>query len=231
MRSPITATSMRRTTSAITRILILCGLAGLLSTSSGCLLCSFLPATIDTELSIKAPLRGSAKEIHTIAVVPPSRLETLFVLPDASRGKLDKVGLELSEHLQQSGKLSIASPVLYDAALSEQRRGTDVRITGAPSETERNAAILKAARAVNADAVLLLNGKWESAVSLGDQMCGRQEFKRFLSVTLVDARSGETVWYQEAIAIIHEGMVIPLEPEIREAVVSEVTKNLLQTMR
>lgn len=230
MGLPIDTSKPRRTASLAARVVLLCGLAGLLSTSSGCLFCMFLPTTIDTELSTKTPLRGPAKEIHTIAVVPPSRLEALFVLPDPSRGKLDKVGIELSEHLQQSGKFAVASPTLYDAALTEQRRAIDVRITGTPPAAERNAAILKAARGVQADAVLLLDGKWESAVTLGDQVCGRQEFKRSLTVTLVDARSGETVWYQEATAIIHEGMVIPQEPDIREAVVSEVAKNFLQTL-
>lgn len=195
---------------------------------------SLLPTTISTELQIKNPLRGSPGEVRSIAVVPPSSLETYFNVADASRGRLDKVGIAIGERLERSGRFTIVSAAQYREGLARLRAQLDVRLAGAPSERERSAAVLAAARQLGADAVLHLDGRWESALvldSLKSFGFGRPEYRRLMTATLTAATSGETVWYQEATVIIREGLTTPQEEDIREAAASDVADNIVETMR
>lgn len=209
------------------RLIALLGLALL---TGGCV--SLLPTTISTELESKTPLRGTPSEARRIAIVPPSSLEASFNVPDPSRGRLDKVGLALAERLERSGRFAIVSPVQYQEALARERAGIDVRMTGAPTERERRTAILAAARQAGADAVLYLDGTWESAlVRWSVKSFSRPQFRRLLTARLVSARSGETVWYQEATVIIREGLTTPQEDAVRETAASDLADNLLETMR
>jgi len=209
----------------------LAGLGGLLLVTGGCFLGMYFPTSIETELAVKAPLRGSATNVQAIVVVLPSSLEQTFGFPDASRGKLDRVGLDVGEHVQKSGRFTVVSQAQYQPALAAQRQGPNVRSGGIVPDAERKAAILTAARLVNADAVLLLEGAWESAANLGNVAFGRPEYTRQLVLTLVATASGQTIWYQEATAVIHEGIAIPQEPAVRETVVADVAENFLRTVR
>lgn len=216
---------------ALTCLVRWCTFSGLLLSTGGCFLGMYFPTSIDTELAVDAPLRGSAEHIQTIAIVLPSSLEEQFSLPDASRGKLDRIGLDMGERLHKSGRLTVVSQPQYQAALAAQRRMLSVRPSQAMSDRERTEAILNAARLVKADGVLLLDGTWESAVNLGTVSFGRPEYRRLLTLALIEVPSGQTIWYQEAAAVIHEGMAVPQEPAVREAVVADVAENLLRTLR
>ena len=208
-----------------------CGLGGIVLTVGGCFLGMYFPTSIDTELAVKAPRRGSATDIRTIAIILPSSLEEQFGLPDASRGKLDRVGVDMGERLQKSGRFTVVSHMQYQAALTTQRRLARSQAGIPMSDRERTEAILNAARLVKADGVLLFEGSWESAANLGTVSFGRPEYLRLLTLTLLEAHSGQTIWYQEATAIIHEGIAVPQEPAVREALVAEVADNFLQTLR
>ncbi len=207
------------------------GLGCILLTAGGCFMGMYFPTSMDIELAVKAPLRGAAADIQTMAIVLPSSLEEQFGLPDASRGKLDQVGLAMGERLQKSGRFAIVSQTQYQAALAAQRRTARSQPGGPISDRERTEAILNAARLVKADGVLLFDGSWESAANLGTVSFGRPEYRRLLTLTLLDARSGQTIWYQEATAVIHEGIAVPQEPAVREAVAADITDNFLQTLR
>ncbi|MBM4133338.1 MAG: hypothetical protein FJ245_06160 [Nitrospira sp.] len=215
----------------LTHALRFCGLGGILLTVGGCFLGMYLPTSIDTDLAVQAPLRGSATDIRTIGIVLPSSLEEQFGLPDASRGKLDRVGLDMGERLQKSGRFTVVSHTQYQAALKTQRRLAGSQAGIPMSDRERTEAILNAARLVKADGVLLVEGSWESAANLGTVSFGRPEYRRSLTLTLLEAHSGQTIWYQEATAIIHEGIAVPQEPAVREALVADVADNFLQTLR
>jgi hypothetical protein len=207
------------------------GLGGLLLTAGGCFLGMCFPTSIDTELAVTAPLRGSATDIRTIAIVLPASLEEQFGLPDASRGKLDLVGLDMGERLQKSGRFTVVSHTQYHAALAAQRRTARSQPGSELPDRERTEAILNAARLVKADGVLLFDGSWESAANLGAVSFGRPEYRRLVTLTLIETRSGQTIWYQEATAVIHEGIAVPQEPAVREALVADVTDNFLRTLR
>ena len=83
---------------------------------------------------------------------------------------------------------------------------------------------------MNADGVLLFHGKWESGVSLGEASFGRKKYKRQLGVSLLATGSGKVVWYQEATAVIREGIALPQEEDIREPLVHYLVLNFLQTI-
>lgn len=206
------------------------GLGGILLTAGGCFLGMYFPTSMDIELAIKAPRRGAATDTRTIAIVLPSSLEEQFSLPDASRGKLDQVGLAMGERLQKSGRFTIVSHTQYHATLATQRRMARPQAGGPMSDRERMEAILNAARLVKADGVLLLDGSWESAANLGTVSFGRPEYRRLLTLTLIEIHSGQTIWYQEATAVIHEGIAVLQEPAARDAIVADVTDNFLQTV-
>jgi O6-methylguanine-DNA--protein-cysteine methyltransferase len=234
MKSIVQTTSRMTKRSPIgplSRLARCCGLGLLLLTIGGCFMGMYFPTSIDTELAVKAPLRGSAAQIQTIAIALPSNLEEHFNLADASRGKLDRVGLDLGERLHKSGRLTIVSPTQYQAALADQRRAAYGQRGRAISDRERTEAIVNAAKSVKADGVLLLDGSWESANNLGTVSFGRPEFRRLLTLSLIAVPSGETVWYQEATAVIREGLAVPQEPAVREAIAADVADNLLQTLR
>ncbi|TAJ10338.1 MAG: hypothetical protein EPO61_02570 [Nitrospirae bacterium] len=207
------------------------GLGGVLLTAGGCFMGMYFPTSMDIELAVKTPLRGPATDTRTIAIVLPSSLEEQFSLPDASRGKLDQVGLAMGERLQQSGRFTIVSQTQYQAALSAQRRMAPSQAGSPMSDRDRTESILNAARLVKADGVLLFDGSWESAANLGTVSFGRPEYRRLLTLTLLEAHSGQTIWYQEATVVIHEGIAVPQEPAIREALVADVTDNFLRTLR
>lgn len=197
--------------------------------TAGC--ASLLPTTAGTELEVQNPLRGTPEEIRTIALVPPSGLESYFSVTDASRGRLDKVGMAIGDRLEKKGRFKIASPVQYQEALARERAKIDVRLTGVPPEGARRAAVLAAARQVGADAVLYVDGRWESALVVKAVTFGRPEYRRRLTGALVSARTGETVWYQEATVVIREGLTTPQEDSLRETVACDVADNLMETVR
>lgn len=196
---------------------------------SGCFLGFFFPNSVSVELAEQSPLRGSASGIHTIAIASPSALETYVGLPDSSRGKLDKVGMEIRERLQQSGRFTVVTPDQYRTALATSTAAA-ARITNYNPDPFWKDYVLRGARAVNADGVLLLHGKWESGVSLGEGSFGRKEYKRQLGMSLLATGSGKVVWYQEATAVIREGIVLPQEEDIREPLVHFLVLNFLQTV-
>lgn len=228
LRSALTIPSPTRT---LVRTIRFLGLGGILLTVGGCFLGMYFPTSMDIELAVKAPLRGSAVDIRTVAIVLPSSLEEQFSLPDASRGKLDQVGLAMGERLQKSGRFTIVSQTQYQAALATQRRTARSQPSSPMSDRERTEAILNAARLIKADGVLLFEGSWESAANLGTVSFGRPEYRRLLTLTLLEAQSGQTIWYQEATAVIHEGIAVPQESAVREALVANVADNFLQTLR
>nr|MBI3612320.1 hypothetical protein [Nitrospirota bacterium] len=215
----------------LARAIWLFGLVGILLTAGGCFLGMYFPTSMEIEMAVKAPLRGSAADIRTMAIVLPSSLEEQFSRPDASRGKLDQVGVAIGERLQQSGRFTIVSQPQYQAALATQRRLARPQAGSPMSDRERAEAILNAARLVKADGVLLFEGSWESAANLGTVSFGRPEYRRLLTLTLLETHSGQTIWYQEATAVIHEGIAVPQEPAVREAVAADVADNFLQTLR
>lgn len=215
----------------LARILRSCAFSGLLLSTGGCFLGMYFPTSIDTELAVDSPLRGSAANIRTIAIVPPSSLEEQFSLPDASRGKLDRIGWDMAERLHKSGRLTVVSPTQYHTALAAQRRLLAARSGHTLSDRERTDAILNAARLVKADGVLLLEGTWESAINLGTGWFSRPEYRRYVTLALIEVSSGQTIWYQEATAVIHEGMAIPQEPAVRKTVAADVADHLLRTLR
>ena len=150
-------------------------------------------------------------------------------LTDSSRGKLDKVGMELRERLQQSGRFTVVTPDQYRTALATSTAAA-VCITNYHPDPLWKDHVLHGARAVNADGVLLLHGKWESGVSLGEGSFGRKEYKRQLGMSLLATGSGKLVWYQEATAIIREGIALPQEEDIRKPLVHYLVLNFLQTI-
>jgi hypothetical protein len=203
----------------------------LLLSIGGCFWGMFWPTSIEADLAASAPLRGSASDIRTIAIAFPSTLEAVLGLADSSRGRLDKAALDIGERLQRSGRFTVISPDEYQAALAGVNREADYRTNSTMAEAERKGHILQAARRVKSDAVILLQGKWESVITLGDVTLGRPEYKRHLGMALISTRSGETVWYQEAIVTINEGLATPQEPDIRDTVVSRLVENFLETVR
>ena len=204
----------------------------LLLASTGCSLGMFFPTSIDAELDEKTPLRGPVSDIRTIAIALPSMLEANVALPDSSRGKLDKVALDIGEQLEDSKRFAIVSRDQFQAALADQRREPDsLLVSTALTEADQMSAILKAARQVRADAVLMFDGKWETPLSLGDIKFGRPEFKRQVTMTLVAAGSGQTIWHQEATVVINESIATPQEPAMRRAVASRLTKDFLSTLK
>ena len=196
---------------------------------SGCFLGFFFPNSVSVELAEQSPLRESALGIHTLAIALPSTLETYVGLPDSSRGKLDKVGIEIRERLQQSGRFIVVTPDEYKIALATSTAAA-VRITNYSPDPLWRDYLLQGARAVGADGVLLLHGKWESGVSFGGGSFGRKEYKRQLGMSLVATSSGKVVWYQEATAVIREGIVLSQEKDIREPLAHYLVLNFLQTI-
>ena len=196
---------------------------------SGCFLGFFFPNSVSVELAEQSPLRESASGIHKLAIASPSALETYVGLPDSSRGKLDKVGMEIRERLQQSGRFTVVTPDQYRTALAASTAAA-VRITNYHPDPLWKDYVLHGARAVNADGVLLFHGKWESGVSLGEASFGRKKYKRQLGVSLLATGSGKVVWYQEATAVIREGIALPQEEDIREPLVHYLVLNFLQTI-
>ena len=196
---------------------------------SGCFLGFFFPNSVAVELAEQSPLRESAAGIHILAIALPSSLETYVGLPDSSRGKLDKVGIDIKERLQQSGRFTVVTPDQYRTALATSTAAAD-RITNYSPDPLWKDYLLKGARAVNADGVLLLHGSWETGVSLGEGRFGRKEYKRQLGMSLLATSSGKVVWYQEATAIIREGIALPQEEDIRDPLVHYLVLNFLQTI-
>lgn len=196
---------------------------------SGCFLGFFFPNSVGVELAKESPLRGSASGIHTLAIALPSKLETYVALPDSSRGKLDKVGIDIRDRLQQSGRFTVVTPDQYEMALAMSTEAA-VRITNYSPDPLWKEYILKGARAVNADGVLLLHGNWESGISLGEGSFGRKQYKRQLGMSLLATRSGELVWYQEATAVVREGIALSQEKDIRDPVVHYLVLNFLETI-
>jgi len=196
---------------------------------SGCFLGFFFPNSIGVELAEQSPLRESASGIHTIAIALPSTLETYVGLPDSSRGKLDKVGIDVKERLEQSGRFIVVTPDQYKAGLATSTAAA-VRITNYNPDPLWKDYVLQGARAVNADGILLLHGKWESSISLGEGSFGRKGYRRQLGMSLLATSSGKVVWYQEATAVIHEGISLSRDEEIREPLVHYLVLNFLQTI-
>jgi hypothetical protein len=205
-------------------------IACLLLASSGCSLGMLFPTSIGAELREETPLRVPAPQVRTIAIALPSMLEQILLLPDPSRGKLDKVALDIAERLEDSERFKIVSTDQFQTALAAQRPEPDsLRVS--LTEPDSRTAILKAAQQVGADAVLLFEGRWESPLSLGNIQFGRPEFKRQVTMTLVATASSAPIWHQQATAIVNEGIATPQEPAIRRAVASSLAKNFLQTIK
>jgi hypothetical protein len=203
-------------------------LAGL--TLVGCSFGMFFPSSIDVELTEDTPLRGPATEIRRIAVALPSAVEATLSLSDPSRGKLDRVALDIAERLEESGQFKIVLADEFRSALAAQRPEADsLRVS--LTEPDPWAGILKAARQVGAEAVLTFEGHWESPLTLGDIRFGRPEFKRHVAMMLVDAATGQTIWFQKATAEVSEGIALPQEPSIRRAVARVLTRDFLRTIK
>jgi hypothetical protein len=211
--------------------LLAVGASALLVMTGGCFVGMFFPTSIDTEFANPTPLRGPVADVRTVAVVLPSALESVLGAPDSSRGKLDMVGLDLAERLQDSGRFSVVPPDRYRTALAAGTQSSAYRVGASMTEADRSSAILKAARTVNADGVILLQGQWEMVQSIGSVSFGRPEYRRQMSLTLIGTKSGETLWSQEATAVIHEGIAMPQEPDVREALVSSLAKHFLKTTK
>lgn len=203
---------------------------GLLLAVSGCSFGMLFPASIDVELKEEAPLHGPVPEIRKLAVVLPSMLEEILLLPDPSRGRLDKMALDIAGRLEDNGRYTIVATDQFRTALAAQRPEPDsLRVS--LMESDPNTAILNAARQAGADAILMFEGRWESPLSLGDITFGRPEFRRQVVMTLVDTGAGRTLWRQQTTAIITEGIAPPQEPAIRRAVASALTRNFLQSIK
>jgi hypothetical protein len=202
----------------------------LLLMTSGCSLGMLFPASIDAELKEDTPLQRPAPDIHRIAVALPSLLEATLLLPDPSRGKLDRVALDVAERLEDSERFKIVPTDQFQTALAAQGPEPDsLRVS--LTEPDPWTAILTAARQVGAEAILMFEGRWESPLSLGDITFGRPEFRRQVGMTLVDVRTGQTIWHQKATAVISEGIAVPQESAMRRAVASALTKNFLKTVK
>jgi O6-methylguanine-DNA--protein-cysteine methyltransferase len=208
---------------------LFCLLAGLALAQSGCL-GAFFPTSIDVELKEETPLKAPVPEIRRIAVVLPSVVEALLNVPDPSRGKLDRVALDIAGRLEESERVKIVSADQFRAALADLRPEAD-SLKVALTDADPWGKVYQAARRTGAEAVLVFEGQWESPLTLGDTGFGRSEFKRQVGMALVDAGTGHTIWYQKAAAEITEGMVIPQEPPIRRAVASALTTNLLRSIK
>lgn len=199
----------------------------------GCFFGMYLPSSVDVELTHASPSRGSVTDIRTLVVASPSASESLTGLPDSSRGKLDQVGIELAEQLEKSGRFTIIPPSQYLAALASSRKPpsrTD-RNDRMMTDAERLELIREASRAVKADGIIVLQGKWERSMSLGKVTFGRPQYKRQLAMSLVATSTGETVWYQEVTATIEEGISLPSEEAIREPVVQRLAEHFLATAK
>lgn len=196
---------------------------------SGCFLGMYFPSSVDVELTNPSPLQGPAPPLKTLAIAYPLASEALVGLTDASRGKLDLMAIDLADQLHQSSRFTIITPSQYQTALASSRpRGP--RPDRAPTDAERKEWILAGAKAAKADGVILLQGKWESPVSTGEEFLGRPEYRRQVVLSLIATATGETVWSQEATAIAHEGIALLTEEELRKPVVRRLAKNILETI-
>jgi hypothetical protein len=192
----------------------------------GCL----APTWIRTSFADAVPLRDATAKVRTIAAVLPSTAETAVDWTDTSRGKLDKVVLDLLEHLRVSGRFSIVPQDQFEAALSRVAGHPNTRPGSGVSDADRTALLLKAGALVEADAILSVRGKWESGLSLGESLPGQPELTRRFEIMLLGTGRGRPIWRQEVVAVIDEGMILPQESTVRRVVVSRLADHLLDTL-
>ena len=202
---------------------------GLLLLLSGCSFGMFLPSSLEVELGEPTPLRAPASEIQRLAIALPSTVETLTGVTDSSRGKLDSIALEVAERLPRTGRISLVPMNEFHAALAKSRP-QDFRAGSSMSEAQWKEYVLKAAASVKADGVILLHGNWDSPLNLGKMIVGRGEYKRQVGMSVVAAKTGETLWSQRATVNVEEGFTLPPEEQIRSPVVSRLVQNLLDTL-
>ncbi len=206
-------------------------LLSLLCALNGCFVGMYFPSTIDVEFVNPSPPAPSAGQVRTLAIVPPSLLEAVFGQADSSRGKLDNVALDLAERMKQSGRFVVVSPAQLQAALTGARPEPDAKRGASLTDTEQRHTLLRAARTVRADGLLLLGGQWESASNLGNVAFGRPEFSRQLTLSLLGATSGELLWRQDAKVIVHEGIATPQESDVRSVMAERLAEQFLQTIK
>jgi len=195
--------------------------------------CNFgiwLPTTLDTELTTSSPLRGSAGDVRTLAIALPSTIEILTGVSDPSRGKLDPVALEIAERMPKSGQLALVQISEFHAALSRSKP-PDFRVGSSMTETQWKDFLLKGARAVNADGVVLLHGSWDSPLNRGQTPFGRGEYRRQVGMSVITTRTGETLWSQQATVNVRQGISFASEENVRTAAVAPLVRNLLDTLR
>ena len=193
---------------------------------SGCL---YMPSKLEVEIADTTPMQGTTTDIQTLALALPSTIETLTGVSDPSRGKLDPIALEFAERLPRTGRVSLVPMSEYHAALSKSRP-PDFRAGSSMSDDQLKEFLLRAALAVKADAVILLHGSWDSPINLGRTQDIRGEYKRQVRMSLIAAKTKETLWSQQATVTVVEGRPLPHEEDIRSPVVSRLVQNLMDTL-
>jgi hypothetical protein len=189
-----------------------------------------MPSRIEVELINTGPLQGTPEEIQTLALALPSTVETLTGVGDPSRGKLDPVALEFAERLPRTGRVSLVPMSEFHAALSKAKP-PDFRAGNSMGDDQMKEFWARAAHAVKADAVIILHGGWDSPINLGRTRDIRGEYKRQVRMSLLGAKTKETLWSQQATVTVIEGRPLPNEEEIRSPVVSRLVQNLMDTLR
>jgi len=205
-------------------VLCACGLFLLLAA------CLYMPSKFEVELADTIPLQGTTTEIQTLALALPSTIETLTGVSDPSRGKLDPIALEFAERLPRTGRVSLVPMSEFHAALAKGRP-SEFRAGSSMSDDQMKEFLVRAALAVKADAVILLHGSWDSPINLGRTKDIRGEYKRHVRMSLLSARTKETLWSQQATVTVVEGRPLPHEEEIRSPVVARLVQNLMDTLR